>query len=205
MAAIEVEKAAAVEILASAEEKVVEAPKKHPLENAWTLWFFKEEKDKDWIECYKKVASFTTVEDFWALYNFIMPPSKLAVKCEYSVFKEGIQPMWEDKRNLKGGRWVYAAQKTMSLDKQWMEMLMSMAGEQFDEYSNEVNGVVLQRRARNDRLAIWVADTNNLNSVQSIGLKFKNTLGLPSNINIHYESHADAQTKASSHKFSLKL
>ena len=49
---------------------------------------------------------------------------------------------------------------------------MSMAGEQFDEYSNEVNGVVLQRRARNDRLAIWVADTNNLNSVQSIGYDF---------------------------------
>ena len=139
---------------------------------------------------------------------------------------------------------------------------MSMVGEQFDEFSNEVNGVVLQRRARNDRLAIWVADTNNLNSVQSIGwvlswkpcllntelsfflvlwyaqftdhrllsviafqlhfistyeytirtcselahllhcverfmlpllfliifrLKFKNTLGLPSNVNIHYE------------------
>ena len=49
---------------------------------------------------------------------------------------------------------------------------MSMAGEQFDEYSNEVNGVVLQRRARNDRLAIWVSDTNNLNSVQSIGYDF---------------------------------
>ena len=31
--------------------------------------------------------------------------------------------MWEDKRNLKGGRWVYAAQKTLSLDKQWMEMV----------------------------------------------------------------------------------
>ncbi|KAL5248230.1 hypothetical protein ACHWQZ_G017421 [Mnemiopsis leidyi] len=202
MAAADVEKAAAIE---GAVEEKVEEPKKHPLENAWTLWFFKEEKDKDWIECYKKVASFTTVEDFWALYNFIMPPSKLAVKCEYSVFKEGIQPMWEDKRNLKGGRWVYAAQKTLSLDKQWMEMLMSMVGEQFDEYSNEVNGVVLQRRSRNDRLAIWVSDTNNLNSVQSIGLKFKNTLALPPNVSIHYESHADAQTKASSHKFSLKL
>ena len=50
---------------------------------------------------------------------------------------------------------------------------MSMVGEQFDEYSNEVNGVVLQRRARNDRLAIWVADTNNLNSVQSIGFDFE--------------------------------
>ena len=51
---------------------------------------------------------------------------------------------------------------------------MSMVGEQFDEYSSEVNGVVLQRRARNDRLAIWVADTNNLNSVQSIGFASSN-------------------------------
>jgi len=201
---VEVEKASAVEEFKQVEpEQLV----KHPLENAWTLWFFKEEKDKDWIECYKKVASFQTVEDFWALYNFIMPPTKLAIKCEYSVFKEGIQPMWEDKRNLKGGRWVYATQKTnnFSLDKQWLEMLMCIVGEQFDEHSKDVNGIVLQRRGRNDRLAIWVSDTNNLTSVQSIGLKFKETLGLPQSLNIHYESHADAQTKASSHKFSLKL
>lgn len=105
-----------------------------------------------------------------------------------------------------------------------MFQLMSMVGEQFDEHSNEVNGVVLQRRARNDRLAIWVSDTNNLPSVQTIGMNFKSILNLPSNVNIHYEvctrlssdyfglsnivlfqSHADAQTKASSHKFSLKL
>lgn len=38
--------------------------------------------------------------------------------------------MWEDKRNLKGGRWVYAAQKThsLSLDKQWMEMVRQLLG-----------------------------------------------------------------------------
>ena len=34
-----------------------------------------------------QVASFDTVEDFWGLYNFILPPTKLAMKCEYSIFK----------------------------------------------------------------------------------------------------------------------
>ena len=64
---------------------------------------------------------------------------------------------------------------------------MTMVGEQFNEHSRDVNGIVLQRRSRNDRLAIWVSDTNNLASVQSIGLKFKETLGLPQSLPIHYE------------------
>jgi len=202
------EEAPAEEVEAAPEEAAAPAAPlaKHPLENSWTLWFFKEEKDKDWIECYKKVASFDTVEDFWALYNFILPPTKLAMKCEYSIFKEGIQPMWEDPRNLKGGRWVFSAPpRSNNLDKWWMEMLMGLVGEQFGEFSADVNGIVLQRRSRNDRLAIWVSDTNNLASVKTIGLKFKDTLCIPQNNIINYESHADAQTKASAHKFSLKL
>merc|ERR1719394_2372421 len=120
-----IEKAAAVE---GNTIEITDHPTKHPLQNSWTWWFFKEEKDKDWIECYQKVASFSSVEDFWRLFNFIYPPSKLPMKCEYAVFKEGVQPMWEDPRNLKGGRWVYAAtkQQNISLDRQWMELLMCM-------------------------------------------------------------------------------
>ena len=38
------------------------------------------------------------VEDFWALYNHIELASRLAAGCDYSLFKEGIKPMWEDER-----------------------------------------------------------------------------------------------------------
>lgn len=39
---------------------------KHPLHNAWTLWYFKIEKSREWSENQRRVASFGTAEDFWA-------------------------------------------------------------------------------------------------------------------------------------------
>ena len=41
---------------------------------------------------------FVQVEDFWALYNHIELASRLAAGCDYSLFKEGVKPMWEDDR-----------------------------------------------------------------------------------------------------------
>ena len=40
---------------------------KHPLQNKWALWYFKNDKSKDWAANLKVVTSFDTVEDFWGL------------------------------------------------------------------------------------------------------------------------------------------
>ena len=45
---------------------------KHPLQNRWALWYFKNDKTKDWASNLKLVASFDTVEDFWAYVIFIL-------------------------------------------------------------------------------------------------------------------------------------
>ena len=37
----------------------------------WTLWFFKNEKGKQWKDNCRPVTTFSTVEDFWAIYNHI--------------------------------------------------------------------------------------------------------------------------------------
>ena len=50
---------------------------KHPLQNKWAMWFFKNDKNKDWASNLRYITSFDTVEDFWALYNHILPASKL--------------------------------------------------------------------------------------------------------------------------------
>ncbi len=39
---------------------------KHPLQNRWALWFFKNDKSKDWASNLKQITAFDTVEDFWA-------------------------------------------------------------------------------------------------------------------------------------------
>ena len=39
---------------------------KHPLQNTWVLWYFKNDRNKDWNDNLKIVAKFEFVEDFWA-------------------------------------------------------------------------------------------------------------------------------------------
>lgn len=42
---------------------------KHPLQNQWQLWYWKQEK-KEWKDNLLEVTSFNTVEDFWAFVSY---------------------------------------------------------------------------------------------------------------------------------------
>ena len=39
---------------------------KHPLENKWALWYFKNDRAKSWSDNLQHVATFQFVEDFWS-------------------------------------------------------------------------------------------------------------------------------------------
>jgi translation initiation factor 4E len=39
---------------------------KHPLQNVWALWYFKNDKRNNWLDNQKIITTFSTVEDFWA-------------------------------------------------------------------------------------------------------------------------------------------
>ena len=105
---------------------------KHPLEHSWTFWHLNPDKRLSWAEKQKEILSVSTVEDFWAVYNWILQPSKLKASSDYSLFKTGIRPDWEDPGNVRGGRWVMARNRE-ALDDSWREVIMALIG-------NYVNG-----------------------------------------------------------------
>lgn len=52
--------------------------------------------------------------------------SELRQGCDYSLFKKGIRPMWEDDANKRGGRWLINLLKNQrgnDLDKYWLEIV----------------------------------------------------------------------------------
>jgi len=178
---------------------------KHPLQNQWTLWFFKKENQKSWEDCQTPVTTFSTVEDFWSLYNHINPASRIPNSCDYSLFKEGVKPMWEDGGNRAGGRWVLNMNKQMrtELDQFWQEILLCLIGEAFDDASDEVQGAVANVRAKGDKLAIWTANCQRIESNKKIGRVMKERLGLPPRMTLAYQSHADIESKTGSHAKNL--
>ena len=114
---------------------------KHPLQNAWTLWFFKNDKSRTWEENQRPIITVTTVEDFWSLYNHIEVASKLPAGADYSIFKEGIFPDWEDPRNQDGGRWIISLDKKYKqelLDTYWLEIIFFLIGEHADQHAHQV-------------------------------------------------------------------
>ncbi|XP_065401333.1 eukaryotic translation initiation factor 4E isoform X1 [Macaca fascicularis] len=174
---------------------------KHPLQNRWALWFFKNDKSKTWQANLRLISKFDTVEDFWALYNHIQLSSNLMPGCDYSLFKDGIEPMWEDEKNKRGGRWLITLnkqQRRSDLDRFWLETLLCLIGESFDDYSDDVCGAVVNVRAKGDKIAIWTTECENREAVTHIGRVYKERLGLPPKIVIGYQSHADTATKSGS-------
>ncbi|XP_074887046.1 eukaryotic translation initiation factor 4E isoform X2 [Buteo buteo] len=195
----------------SEEEKTEPAPSqevaspeqyiKHPLQNRWALWFFKNDKSKTWQANLRLISKFDTVEDFWALYNHIQLSSNLMPGCDYSLFKDGIEPMWEDEKNKRGGRWLITLnkqQRRSDLDRFWLETLLCLIGESFDDYSDDVCGAVVNVRTKGDKIAIWTTECENRDAVTHIGRVYKERLGLPPKIVIGYQSHADTATKSGS-------
>lgn len=79
--------------------------------------------------------------------------------------------MWEDSANKNGGRWLLnldKKQRSTDLNDTWLDMLLCMIGEAFDEYSEDVCGAVVNVRTKGDKIALWTADVNNIDSKQGI-------------------------------------
>ena len=128
---------------------------KHPLQNRWALWFLKTDKSKTWQANLWLISKFDIVEDFWALYNHIQLSSNLMPGCDYSLFKGGIESMWEDEKNSWEGRQLVTLkkqQKWSDLDCFWLETLLCLIGESFDDYSDDVRGVIVNVRAKRDKI-----------------------------------------------------
>ncbi|KAG8930418.1 eukaryotic translation initiation factor 4E [Tulasnella sp. 419] len=175
---------------------------KHPLYSSWTLWFDSpatknrsggvpqtpisasaavpptplSAQAQGWMEDIKKVISFDSVEEFWGVYNNIIPPSQLPQKANYYLFKEGIIPAWEDEANKWGGKWSIQLPRDKNrerIDKMWLYTMLAAIGETFDQTFTKsvsgdsteelttapptslVTGVIVSTRPQFYRLSIW--------------------------------------------------
>ncbi|KAI8573785.1 hypothetical protein RHMOL_Rhmol01G0302600 [Rhododendron molle] len=107
----------------------------------------------------RPVYTFSSVEEFWSLYNNIHRPSKLAVGADFHCFKHKIEPKWEDPVCANGGKWTVSFSRGKS-DTGWLYTLLAMIGEQFD-HGDEICGAVVNVRARQENIALWTKDASN--------------------------------------------
>ncbi|KAG5342414.1 Eukaryotic translation initiation factor 4E-1 [Termitomyces sp. T112] len=229
---------------------------KHPLYSPWTLWFDSPATKgrnlpqtpvsafpqtplpptpsvaaaaQGWMEDIKRVISFDSVEEFWGLYNNIIPPSQLPQKANYYLFKEGIIPAWEDEANKNGGKWSIQLPRDKNrgnVDKMWLYTMLAAIGETFDPspvisdgpgkgVQSLITGVIVSTRPQFYRLSIWTRlapsseDDALRERIEGVGRHFKTSvlgfqegqkLGGPLATEVEFLSHKDSERKGKSAK-----
>ncbi|CAF0813596.1 unnamed protein product [Didymodactylos carnosus] len=181
------------------EEKEHEINPKSPLEYPWSFWYIKPDKRSSWEDSLIRIMDVKHVEDFWATYNHLQIPSKLArdkSNCDYYFFKTGIRPMWEDKRNSSGGRWLLSlGRDEMKLDEIWTETLLSLIGDLFSfnsdptPLSSFITGAVVNIRQRGHKVALWTSEARNEMIVREIGRRWKKMIQLHPQMKIQFDLH----------------
>ncbi|XP_057499669.1 eukaryotic translation initiation factor-like isoform X1 [Actinidia eriantha] len=183
---------------------VAKAKQPHRLERKWTFWLDNPSKPKQgaaWGSALRKVYTFDTVEDFWccqlscSLYDQIFKPSKLPANGDFHLFKAGVEPKWEDPECANGGKWTVTSSGKANLENMWLETLMALIGEQFDE-ADEICGVVASvRQKRQDKLALWTKTATNEAAQMGIGRKWKEIIDFTDKIS--YSFHDDSKRERS--------
>ena len=80
--------------------------------------------------------------------------------------------MWEDSANVNGGRWLIPLNKqarTQELDNSWLELLLLLIGEGFEENCDAICGAVVNVRPKGDKISLWTADANTKDQCLAIG------------------------------------
>ncbi|CAN4091069.1 unnamed protein product [Withania somnifera] len=168
----------------------------HKLERKWTFWFDNQSKPKQdtaWGSYLRKAYTFETVEEFWSLYDQIFKPSNLTVNADFHLFKAGIEPKWEDPECANGGKWTVTCSRKANLETMWLETLMALVGEQFDD-SEDICGVVASVRRTQDKLSLWTKTAPNEAAQMSIGRKWKEIIDAEK---IFYSFHDDSKRERS--------
>ncbi|KAJ1983544.1 eukaryotic translation initiation factor 4E [Dimargaris cristalligena] len=177
---------------------------KHPLQNAWTLWYdnpTKRTNTNTWSQNLREIITFSTVEDFWGAHNNINRATDIPAGANYHLFKEGIKPMWEDVANEHGGRWVVQLpRKPAEANTLWLYALLALIGETF-ENEDDICGVVFACRRSQFRISLWTRIADNQEICENIGRQLRASLNIPTQIKMEFSEHNSGDNGPKYHYF----
>lgn len=123
------------------------------------------------------ITTLTLVQNH-SVFNSLKEPSHLQSQHTYSLFKFGIEPKWEDPQNSEGGEWrvTFTPSQHNALNNCWINTVLTVIGEGFGpEESDDIAGVVMNRKRGNNRVAIWTRTCHDKDLQMSIGRRWRET------------------------------
>ena len=100
--------------------------------------------------------------------SHMVRPDNIEGSVDVMLFQDGIQPIWEDENNKRGGKWTIKFRKGLA-SRLWEEITLALIGEQFDgPAANEVCGAVMSIRFHDDSISVWWRSAENEAAVARI-------------------------------------
>ncbi|KAL7502692.1 hypothetical protein ACHAXN_000614, partial [Cyclotella atomus] len=140
-------------------------------------------------------------EQFWSLYDHLIRPSSLPTTTDLHIFREGIQPTWEDPSNARGGKWLIRLKKGLA-SRYWEELVLALIGGQFSISGHlphdEICGAVVSIRFNEDIVSVWNRHAGNAEVIERVRDCIKRILSLPNHAYLEYKPHMDSLADKSS-------
>ena len=141
-----------------------------------TYWYQSNEARRlyndDWHQRQSPLVTVHTVEYLWHIHEYLKLVSQLEDGCDYSVFKYGIFPDWDHRENREGGRLIVKIGKERNIDQCWESILVFLV----EENDMLVNGVVVSKRKKENKLVVWLHDVSQVEGVKRVAWKMMDKL-----------------------------
>jgi translation initiation factor 4E len=164
------------------------------LNDTWALWvMFQQGKvgKEHWQANQTKAHEVHTIGDFWRLHNHIHPASRL-LHADYSLFRRGVTPAWEDPTCKNGGRWI--AKCSNFIDESWLNVQLSLIGESFGTVGPSICGAVFSARRGGVKIALWLSSSDEA-IIEEAGKFFRASLTPEQISSLVFESFNTADQK----------
>lgn len=154
----------------------------HLLRYPWVFWHYRRSKrtTKTWMDCQRVLAELHSLEHFWHFFVRLQCPSVAKINQDYALFKKGIEPMWEDPSNVKGGQWIFLIQKSSDnyrqlVDHVWDEIVLALICSIFKPAIMDlVCGVVFSMRLSSfTKISVWISDYTAVKELLILGHELK--------------------------------
>ncbi|KYF40155.1 putative eukaryotic initiation factor-4E [Toxoplasma gondii ARI] len=177
----------------------------HALETGWRFWYYDPaqavmenlrdatlaafpETTRVYASRLRGLSCFSTVEGFFRYMRCLARPSQLPGECLLQLFRKGCWPLWEFFPS--GGSWSLRVKKpgcsARTVDGLWETLVLACIGETFE--MPEVVGVVVQSKAKEFVLSLWIDSCPNAEAQKRIGEKLDQLCRIRGNLSFQFKS-----------------
>ncbi|KAI0996676.1 hypothetical protein K3495_g11507 [Podosphaera aphanis] len=185
-----------------AKKNMLKAMRPLPTQHYWNIYFDRQQKDPNktgdaiYTDTLERLGSqIESVQDFWR-YNNNTPVDQIRMRESIYLFKQGFQPIWEDRRNVNGGSWTFRVPKANGPNF-WTRIQLMAIGEKLQcclEPGDQLCGVGLSVRFNSHLISVWHRDASKQKSIDAILQLVLEELPAelqPKPDNYFYKKHAD--------------